>query len=84
MPMLRRSGAMKVPLGGAENRAGRRSEFPRTAAVPSPAMQRSVVVLPQPLGPSKRKQLALAHFEGHAAQRPHLALGAGEGFLPDL
>ncbi len=30
----------------------------------SPAMRRSVVVLPQPLGPTKRQNFPLSHLEG--------------------
>ena len=31
----------------------------------SPAIERSVVVFPQPLGPEQREELALRHLEAH-------------------
>ena len=55
MPMLRLFGGTVDPAGGVEDDVVPEADVARRSAVSSPAMQRRVVVFPQPLGPSSTR-----------------------------
>ena len=66
MPMSRRSGGTKPP--GGDDDASPSSIVPASGRS-RPAMQRRVVVLPQPRGPEERVELALLDVEADPVDR---------------
>ena len=83
MPMLRRSGATNTPA--AALKTGRSSiQISPDRGCSNPAIQRKVVVLPQPLGPSKVNNSPLPTSKDTPRSARTSPLGAGEDFCRSL
>jgi hypothetical protein len=58
--------------------AGRWMKTSPSVGCSKPAIMRRVVVLPQPLGPMQRKELAVAHLEGEVIDGDRVAKAFGD------